>query len=82
MGICENNAEAMMQVVKNLIQAITHYDKNFDFEKDEQHDCVLAGYRDTAFGILLTLFMMGKISSGDFHRAIFDMNKAIYKKIR
>lgn len=82
MKLSDEKAGSLMNTADGLIQSIKDYDRNFYFENEVHHDCVLTGYRDTAFGILFSLFMLNYITSGDFHRKIFDMDKAIYKKIR
>ena len=81
MKLDNENAEGLLAIANSLIQSIKEYDRKFKFEKEEYHDCVLTGYRDSAFGILFSLFIMNHITSGDFHRKVFDMDKAIYKKI-
>lgn len=78
----EDKAKNLMAIVEGLIQSITDYDKNFDFAKDEHHDCALTGYRDTAFGMLFALFILGHIPSGEFHRKVHEMDKEVYKKIK
>lgn len=82
MKLSDEMAGSLMTTADGLIQSIKNYDRNFYFENEAHHDCVLTGYRDTAFGILFSLFMLNYITSGDFHRKICDMNTAIYKKIR
>lgn len=77
----EDKAKSLMAIVERLIQSIEDYDKHFNMEKEEYHTCVLTGYRDSAFGILLSLFLMDYIPSGEFHRKLYEMDRAIYKKI-
>lgn len=77
----EDKATNLLAIADSLIQSIKKYDNDFDVEKEEYHACVLTGYRDTAFGMLFSLFMLGHIPSGEFHRRIHEMDKAIYKKI-
>lgn len=78
----EHKAKSLMKMVEGLIESIKDYDRNFDFAKEEYHDCALTGYRDTAFGILFSLFTLGHIPSGEFHRKVCEMDKEIYKKIK
>lgn len=80
--MCEGKAKNLMANVERLIESIKDYDRDFDFAKEMYHDCVLTGYRDTAFGILFALFMLSHITSGDFHRKVCEMDKEIYKKIK
>lgn len=78
----EDKAKSLMKIVEGLIESIKDYDRDFDFAKEEYHDCVLTGYRDSAFGILFSLFILGHIPSGEFHRKVHAMDKEIYKKIK
>jgi len=77
----EDKAKSLMAIAERLIQSIENYDNDFNMEKEEYHTCVLTGYRDSAFGILLSLFLMNYIPSGEFHRKLYEMDRAIYKKI-
>lgn len=77
----EDKAKSLMVIADGLIQSIKSYDRDFNMAKEEYHTCVLTGYRDSAFGILFSLFMLNYIPSGEFHRKLYEMDKAIYKKI-
>lgn len=77
----EDKAKDLLAIADGLIQSIKNYDRNFNLAREEYHGCVLTGYRDSAFGILLSLFVLNYIPSGEFHRKLFEMDKAIYKKI-
>lgn len=71
----------LMGIVGGFIKSIKEYDKHFNMKFDSEHACVLVGYRDSAFGILFSLFTLNHISSGDLHRKLNELNTAIYKKI-
>lgn len=77
----EDKAKDLLAIADGLIKSIKNYDKDFNLARDEYHNCVLTGYRDSAFGILFSLFTLNYIPSGEFHRKLHEMNKAIYKKI-
>ena len=81
MKLNNEKADGLLVIADGLIQSIKEYDRDFKMDKEEHHDCVLTGYRDSAFGILFSLFIMGHIPSGTFHRKVHEMDKAIYKKI-
>ena len=60
----EDKAKSLMAIADGLIQSIKSYDRDFNMAKEEYHTCVLTGYRDSAFGILFSLFMLNYIPSG------------------
>lgn len=64
-----------------FIQSIKEYDKQFNMKYDNQQACVMAGYRDSGFGILFSLFTQSLITSGEFHRKLHELNTELYKKI-
>ena len=58
-----NNANDLMGIVDGFIKSIQQYDGHFNMSSQTKEDCVLAGYRDSAFGILLTLFTLTGLPS-------------------
>ncbi len=73
--------DGLMAIVDGFIKSIKTYDERFNMKSDSGHACVMAGYRDSGFGILFSLFTQNLISSGDFHRKLHELNSALYKKI-
>lgn len=71
----------LMGIVDGFAKAIKEYDRHFDMRHEREHDCVMAGYRDSAFGILFALFTQNLITSGDFHRKLQEINTALYNRI-
>ena len=70
-----------MGLVDGFINSIQTYDGHFNMSTQTKEDCMLAGYRDSAFGILLCLLRMEHISIGDFHRKLHKLNCELYRKI-
>lgn len=62
------------------VRSISDYDGRFDFDNKEQEISMLSGYRNSAFGILLSLFQLGHITTGDFHHRMHALNSVFYKK--
>lgn len=62
------------------VRSIRDYDGRFDFDNKEHDKAMLAGYRNSAFGILLSLFHLGHITLGDFHDRMHALNSVFYKK--
>lgn len=71
----------LMGIVDGLARSIREYDSHFNMKCEKEHACVLAGFRDTAFGILFSLFVQNHIPSGEFHRKLHEINSSLYKKI-
>jgi len=71
----------LMGIVDGFAKAIKSYDKHYDMKYEREHDCVMAAYRDSAFGILFSLFTQNRITSGEFHRKLHEINTALYNRI-
>lgn len=71
----------LMTIVDGFIRSIKEYDGHFYMKSSCEQDCVMAGYRDSGFGILFSLFTLDQIPAGDFHRKLHELNSALYKKI-
>lgn len=71
----------LMVIVDGFTRSIKEYDGHFNMKSDCEQGCVMAGYRDSGFGILFTLFTLDHIPAGDFHRKLHELNCALYKKI-
>ena len=63
MTLNDKKAGSLLATADGLIQSIKDYDRNFYFENEAHHDCVLTGYRDTAFGILFSLFILNFVTA-------------------
>lgn len=77
----KDKADELMGIVDGFIQSIREYDGHFNMKCDRDHECVMASYRDSAFGILLSLFTLNLIPNGTFYRKLHQLNCALYKKI-
>lgn len=62
------------------VRTIRDYDGRFDFDDKEGDKTMLAGYRNFAFGILLSLLQLGHITTADFHHRMHALNSVFYKK--
>ncbi len=65
----------------DYVRFIKDYDENFDLEDKIHEPTVLAGYRNSAFGILYSLFQMGYLTSQDFHMRMHALNTVFYEKV-
>lgn len=77
----QEKAKELMVIVDGFIKSIKEYDGHYNMKYDNQQACVMAGYRDSGFGILFSLFTLNQIPAGDFHRKLHELNSALYKKI-
>jgi hypothetical protein len=66
----------------DYVHFIRDYDENFDLEDKKHEPTVLAGYRNSAFGILYSLFQLGFLSSQDFHMRMHALNTVFYEKVK
>lgn len=62
------------------VRFIMDYDGQFGFDDKEHEKTMLAGYRNSAFGILLSLLQLGHITTADFHHRIYALNSAFFKR--
>lgn len=67
----------LMALVDCFIDSIKKYDRRFNIKYKDEHVFVLAGYRDSGFGILFSLFAQNQIPSGEFHRKLHELNSAL-----
>lgn len=63
------------------VRFIRDYDDQFDLGSTEHEKSMLAGYRNSAFGILLSLLQLGHITTADFHQRMHALNSVFYKKV-
>ena len=63
------------------VRFIRDYDGQFDLDSTEHEKSMLAGYRNSAFGILLSLLQLGHITTADFHNRMHALNSVFYKKV-
>lgn len=77
----KNKLSELMGIVDGLAKLTREYDGHFNMECEKEHACILAGYRDSAFGILFSLLMQSLITTGEFHRKLHEINSSLYKKI-
>jgi len=63
------------------VRFIRDYDDQFDLGSTEREKSMLAGYRNSAFGILLSLLQLGHITTADFHHRMHALNSVFYKKV-
>lgn len=62
------------------VRFIMNYDDEFGLDDKQLETSMLAGYRNSAFGILLSLFQLGHITTADFHHRIHALNTAFFGK--
>ena len=63
-----------------LVSNISDYDDQFQLDGKENEKSMLSGYRNSAFGILLSLFQLGHITTADFHHRLHALNLVFFKK--
>lgn len=76
----DDNAKHLLGTVDELTESIRKYDGHFNVESGHE-TCVISAWRDSAFGILLSLFTLNHITAGDFHRRLHALNSEFYKRV-
>jgi hypothetical protein len=66
----------------DYVHFIKNYDENFELDDKKHEPTVLAGYRNSAFGILYSLFQLGFLTSQDFHMRMHALNTVFYEKVK
>ncbi len=70
----------LLGMFDDYVRTISDYDRRFEFDNKEHNKTMLAGYRNSAFGILLSLLQLGHITTGDFHERMHALNSVFFKK--
>ena len=76
----DDNVKHLLGTVDDLTESIRKYDGHFNV-KPGHETCVMSAWRDSAFGILLSLFTLNHITAGEFHRRLHEINSAFYEKV-
>ncbi|OIR16840.1 hypothetical protein GALL_26600 [mine drainage metagenome] len=63
------------------VRFIKDYDDQFDLGSKEHERLMLAGYRNSAFDILLSLLQLGHITMEDFHHRMHALNIVFYERM-
>lgn len=57
----------LLGIFDNFVRSIRDYNGHFSFSSPDHEKAMLASYRDSAFGVLFSLFQLGHITTTDFH---------------
>lgn len=71
----------LLCVFDDHVRFIMNYNNDFDFDNKEHESAMLAGYRNSAFGILLALLQLGHITTADFHQRMHALNSVFFKRV-
>ena len=72
----------LLNTFDNHVYFIRDYDDNFELDNKIDDYTVLAGYRNSAFGILLSLFQLGHLTTMDFHMRLHALNSVFFRKVK
>ena len=70
----------LLGMFDDFVRFIRDYDDQFDLDSKEHERLMLAGHRNSAFGILLSLLQLGHITTADFHHRMHALNSVFYKR--
>lgn len=71
----------LLGIFDDFVRSIKDYNGHFNFSTPDHEKAMLAGYRDTAFGILFSLFQLGHITTSDFHMRIQALHSVYFVRI-
>lgn len=70
----------LLGMFDDFVRFIRDYDDQFDLDSKEHERLMLAGYQNSAFGILLSLLQLGHITTADFHQRMHALNSVFFRK--
>lgn len=77
----DDRISSLLGIFDDYVKFVRDYDDEFGIDsKDEP--AMLAGYRNSAFGILFALLHLGHITTADFHHRLHAMNMVYFEKVR
>lgn len=71
----------LLSTYDDFVIFIRDYNDEFDLDNKDDDLNMLGGYRNSAFGILLALFQLGHITTGDFHHRLHALNTVYYNRM-
>lgn len=77
----DRRVEHLLGVFDDFVRSIRDYNGHFNFESSEHEACMLSTYRDSAFGILFSLFQLGHITSSDFHMRMKSLYAVYFNRV-
>lgn len=72
----------LLDMFDDYVYFIRDYDDHFALDNAEHDKTVLAGYRNSAFGIILSLMQLGHITTMDFHMRLHALNSVFFRKVK
>ena len=72
----------LLKMFDDYVYSIRDYDENFQLEDQKYEQYVLAAYRNSAFGILFSLFQLGHLTQGDFHMRLHALNSVFFERVK
>ena len=72
----------LLDMFDDYVYFIRDYDDHFKLDEAEHVRTMLSGYRNSAFGILLSLMQLGHITTMDFHMRLHALNSVFFRKVK
>ena len=76
----DKRIEHLLGFYDDFVRFIRDYDENFELDDKKHEPTVLAGYRNSAFGILFSLLQLGHITTQDFHMRLHALNTVFFRR--
>lgn len=72
----------LLEQYDDLVYQIRDYDHNFELDSKAAERHILNSYQNIAFGILLSLFQMGHLTSLDFFMRMYALNTVFFQRVK
>lgn len=70
----------LLAIFDDHVRLILNYDDEFELDYKKQDVSMLAGFRNTAYGMLFALLQLGHITTADFHHRLHALNSTYFAK--
>lgn len=71
----------LLGIFDDFVRSIQNYKGHFNFESPDRDRCLLASYRDNAYGILFSLLQLGHITTSDFHMRMRALHLVYFDRV-
>ena len=76
----DQRVEHLLGIFDDLVGNIKDYDDQFELDERKDEKVMLAGYQNTGFGILLSMYQLGYLTNADFHHRMHAIHLVYFKK--
>jgi len=70
----------LLAIFDDHVRLIRNYDDEFEMDSKRDDASMLAGFRNTGYGMLFALLQLGHITTADFHHRMHALNSTYFAK--